>query len=519
MAKTKGAYHFDKPLADRAERFFASILRHTSGQWAGKPFALEKWQRQIVRDIVGWRRADGTRKYRMVYLEVPRKNGKTAMGAGLALLFLTLMGEQRGEIYSCAADTDQAAICFDTAKSMTLANSKLASGITAFRRSLYFAKTSSNYRILSADAHTKHGYGPSVVLFDELHAQPNRDLWDVMLSGMGARKEPLTIVMTTAGYDTNSICYEQHEYARKVLDGIIQDETFYPVIYAADPEDDWTSPKVWKKANPNYGVTVSADFLAQECKRAQETPAYENTFRRLYLNQWTQQESRWMPMEKWLACHCEDWPALDRRSCYAGLDLSTRYDLTALVLVFPPLKEDDPYFVEPHFWIPRSQMMERIRRDRVPYDAWERSGFVHVTEGDIVDYAFVKATVESLGKKYRIEEIAFDRWGAAGLSTTLQDSGFALVEFGQGFSSMSAPMKDMMGLVISGKIAHDNNPVLNWNMDAVVAKTDPAGNIKPVKPDRAKSANRIDGVVALIMGLDRALRAPKPRAARGIMML
>ncbi len=497
-------YWFDRRAADVAVAFFERLLVHVKGEWAGQPFVLLPWQKRIVRDIFGWKRADGTRRYRTVYIEVPRKNGKSNLAAGLALYMLFLDDEPGAEIYSAAADTDQAAIVFDLAKQMVEASPALSARCEVYKRSIVVPATNSVYRVVSADAYTKHGFNAHGVVFDELHAQPNRELWDVLTTATGARRQPLVIAITTAGYDRESICWEQHEYARKVAEGIIEDDSFYPAIWAADEEDDWLDEEVWKKANPSLGHTLKWEYLRGEARRAEQSPAYQNTFRRLHLNQWTQQETRWLPMEAWNACaHEVDEEALAGQVCYGGLDLASSVDIAAFEIVFPPKEEGGLWRVVSRFWIPEENIVERARRDRVPYDAWVRDGYITATPGNVIDYAFIMAEIERLGEMYDIREIAFDRWGAVQISTALEERGFTMVQFGQGFRSMSPPTKELLRMVLDGKLAHGGHPVLRWMADNMVVDTDPAGN---VKPNKKKSREKIDGMVALIMALDRATR-------------
>lgn len=498
-------YWLDEAAADRAVEFFERFLRHVKGRWAGAPFQLMDWQRdEVIRPLFGWKRADGMRRYRTVYVEVPRKNGKSTLAAGVALYLLFADREMGAEVYSAAADKDQAAIVFDVAKSMVEMSPALAKRAQTFKRSIVVPSTRSTYKVLSADAFTKHGLNAHGVIFDELHAQPNRELWDVLTTSVGARSQPVIFAMTTAGYDRESICWEVHEYARKVKEGIFDDPSFLPVIYAADEGDDWRDSEVWAKANPGLGVTVSYDYLEGEARKAELVPAYQNTFRRLHLNQWTQQESRWLPMEKWDACaYPVDPKELEGRECYGGLDLASTSDIAAFVLVFPSQKEGEPVQVLPFFWIPEENMVQRALKDRVPYDAWVRDGWMEATPGNVIDYERIRARIEALGERYDIREIAFDRWGAFQMSNQLQDAGFTMVGFGQGFVSMSPPTKELLRLVLSGKLAHGGNPVLRWMADNLVVSVDPAGN---VKPNKKKSREKIDGIVALVMALDRAIR-------------
>lgn len=500
-------YYFDERSAVIAVNFFERLLRHSKGEWSGQPFTLQEWQkRDIVRPLFGWRRkSDHTRRYRTAYIEVPRKNGKSTLSAGIALYMLFADGEPAAEIYSAAADREQAAIVFDEAKRMVEASPELKSRSEIYKRAIFVPETLSSYKVLSADAPTKHGINAHGIIFDELHAQPNRELWDVLTTSIGARRQPLIVAVTTAGYDHNSICWEQHEYARQVMRGIIDDPTFFSYIAAADEADDWMSQETWAKANPSLGVTIKKEYLEQEARRAKQSPAYQNTFRRLHLNQWTQQETRWLDLAAWDECGAPfDAKLLDGAICYGGLDLASTSDIAAFVLCFPhEAGEDEHYIWLPFFWIPEENIIERSRRDRVPYDAWARAGLLYVTPGNVIDYGFIVRTIEALGERYHIREIAFDRWGAFQVSQQLEGAGFTMVGFGQGFNSMSVPTKELLRIVLNHRLRHGGHPVLRWMADNMVVSTDPAGN---VKPNKQKSREKIDGIVAGIMALDRAMR-------------
>lgn len=506
MPTSESDFYFDEAAGQIAVNFFEKLLRHSKGEWAGEPFTLQEWQREdIIRPLFGWKRSNGTRRYRKAYIELPRKNGKSTISAGIANYMLFADGEPGAEVYSAAADKDQASLVFNEAKAMVEQSEHLARRAEIYKRSIVVPSTRSTYRVLSADAFTKHGLNASAVIFDELHAQPNRDLWDVLNTSMGARRQPLMVMITTAGYDRESICYEQHAYARKVSAGLIDDPEFFAYIAAADEKDDWMDPSTWAKANPGLGVTVKQDYLEAEAKRAAQVPAYQNTFRRLHLNQWTAQETRWLDINAWDKCGTRPYTEQQLRgmACYAGLDLASTSDMAAFVMVFPPEDEGHPFYVVPRFFIPRENMVERARRDRVPYDAWARDGLLIATEGNVIDYAFILAEIERLGEMFEIKEIAFDRWGAFQLSQQLEGAGYTMAAFGQGFASMSGPTKELLKLVLEEKLAHGSNPILRWQADNVVVSTDAAGN---VKPNKQKSREKIDGIVALVMGLDRAIR-------------
>ena len=516
--------HYDKAAADYAVMFIESLC-HTKGTWARKPFELIDWQEQIIRDIFGTLKPNGYRQFNTAYIEIPKKQGKSELAAAVALLLTCGDGEERAEVYGCAADRQQASIVFNVAADMVRmcpALNKRVKILDSQKRIIY-QPTGSIYQVLSADVGNKHGFNTHGVVFDELHTQPNRKLYDVMTKGSGdARMQPLYFLITTAGNDTNSICYEVHQKATDILEGRKTDHTFYPVIYGADEGDDWTDPEVWKKANPSLGITVGIDKVQDACESAKQNPGEENAFRQLRLNQWVKQAVRWMPMDKWDKCAFpvnED--DLEGRVCYGGLDLSSTTDITAFVLVFPPQDEDDKYMVLPYFWIPEDNLDLRVRRDHVPYDVWERQGTLQTTEGNVVHYGYIEKFIERLGERFNIREIAFDRWGAVQMVQNLEGMGFTVVPFGQGFKDMSPPTKELMKLVLEEKIAHGGHPVLRWMMDNIFIRTDPAGNIKP---DKEKSTEKIDGAVATIMALDRAIRCGNDTGAsvydeRGILFI
>lgn len=497
---------YDKGAADYAVNFI-ECLCHTKGTWAGKKFELIDWQEQIIRDVFGTLKPNGYRQFNTAYIEIPKKQGKSELAAAVALLLTCGDGEERAEVYGCAADRQQASIVFEVAADMVRmcpALNRRVKILSATKRIVY-TPTNSFYQVLSAEAYSKHGFNIHGVVFDELHTQPNRKLFDVMTKGSGdARMQPLYFLITTAGTDTHSICYETHQKAKDIIEGRKIDTTFYPVIYGAEMDDDWTDPKVWKKANPSLGITVGIDKVKAACESARQNPAEENSFRQLRLNQWVKQAVRWMPMEKWDKCELTfDEEQLEGRVCYGGLDLSSTTDITAFVLVFPPTADDDKFYVLPYFWIPEDNLTLRVNRDHVPYDLWERQGFLKTTEGNVVHYAYIEKFIETLGERFNIREIAFDRWGAVQLVQNLEGMGFTVVPFGQGFKDMSPPTKELMKLVLEGKFAHSGHPVLRWMMDNVCVRTDPAGNLKM---DKEKSTEKIDGSVATVMALDRAIR-------------
>lgn len=505
VATALPGHWFDEEAARTAIDFFPECLQLIEGEKADQPFELELWQQAPVAALFGWKREDGSRRYREAMIYVPRKNGKTPWMAGVVNLVLFTDHEPGAQLYSAAADRDQAALIYRHASGMVVREPELDSRARVYRafKSIEYPAEGAIYKALSSEADTKHGLGAHLVIVDELHAHPNSDLVDVLLTSTAARREPLVIYITTADFARESICNQKHEYACKVRDGVIEDPSFLPVIYEAGVEDDWTDPAVWAKANPNLGVSVKLEYLERECERAKNEPSYENTFKRLHLNIKTQQDVRWISLEKWDACGVEvDPEALAGRPCYAGIDLSSKIDLTASVLVFPPYKDDPLWYVLPRFFVPRENAREREKRDRVPYLAWAQEGFVTLTEGDVVDYRAVEESLEADARKYDLREVSYDPWNATQFALQMQERGANMVEFGQGYRSMSEPTKELERLIISKQLAHGGHPVLRWMASHVAAEMDPAGNIKASKK---KSTERIDGIVATVMGIGRAI--------------
>jgi len=497
---------FDEAKAQRTVEFI-NCLKHTKGRWRGQSFDLLPWQEQIIRDVFGTVKENGYRRYNTAYVEIPKKNGKSELAAGIALYMTCGDGEWGGEVYGCASDRQQASIVFDVAVDMVdqcPALKKRIKPVMSVKR-LVYKPTNSFYQVLSAEAYTKHGLNVHAVIFDELHSQPNRELFDVMTKGSGdARTQPLFFLITTAGTDRHSVCFEQHQKAEDIILGRKIDPTFYPVIYGVADDMEWTSEKVWYQANPSLGHTIDIEKVRNAYLSAKDNPAEENIFRQLRLNQWVKQSTRWMQMEKWDACAFPvDEQELIGRECYGGLDLSSSIDITAFVLVFPPRNDMEKYIILSYFWIPEENMHQRVRRDHVPYDVWEKQGKLMTTEGNVIHYGFIENFIDGLGKKFHIKEIAFDRWGAVQMMQNLEGLGFTVVPFGQGFKDMSPPSKELMKLTLEQKLAHGGHPVLRWMMDNIFVRTDPAGNIKP---DKEKSTEKIDGAVATVMALDRAIR-------------
>ena len=490
-------YYFDKSAAKKAVGFIETFITHTKGELSGKPFLLEDWQKKIVSDLFGWKnKKTDLRKYRTAYIQIGRKNGKSTLASALALYMLFADDERGSEIYSAAGDRQQAGIVHEIAKGMIVANPELSKRSKVYRNSIVNESKGNFYQAISSDSKTKHGFNANCIIFDELHTQPNRDLWDTLTTSVGSRRQPLTIAITTAGYDRNSICHEIYKYAQQVDNQSVKDETFYSCIYEAEMDDDITDEDVWKKANPNYGVSLKKNYMEIESQRAVDVPSYQNTFKRLMLNIWTDSVSVWIPNNEWMECHQEfDYSTLDGKECWGGLDLASTRDISAFVLLF---KVDEKYIVLPHLFIPEENAKKRSERDGVDYVTWKNQGHIIATDGDVADYNFIKEKINELSKKYRIQSIAYDRWNASQLVIDLQNDGANMDPFGQGFVSMSAPTKELEKLIIGKQIIHNDNPCMNWMLSNVAIQEDPAGNIKIAKN---KSKEKVDGMVALVMAL------------------
>lgn len=474
-----------------------SRLTHT-GDFAGQPFNLRKWQeRDILRPLFKTG-ADGLRVYRTCLLMMPRKQGKTELAAAIATYSL-LFDSQQGEIYLAAADRDQASKVFNAMLAMIRNDLELEAmvEIVESQKRVVHRKSGSFARAISAEAYSKHGFNASVVIYDELHCAPNRELWDVLVTSQGGRLQPLMLAISTAGYDRHSILWELYSHAKRVKENPLLDPTFLPIIYEAPADADWTDERVWKQANPALGDFRSLEDMRIACARAREIPAQENTFRRLFLNQWTEQSARWISMSAWDACRVPiDRSALRGRPCYIGMDLSSTKDLTALVAVFP---DDDGFSVLAQFFVPRDTMRERSNRDRVPYPQWERDGWLTATHGPVVDYEAVRKTLHDWAAEFSVREVVYDLWNATQLVTQLTDDGFTCVEMRQGFAS-SAPTKSLEKAILSRTLRHDGHPVLRWNISNIAVETDASGNLKLSKK---VSTERIDGAAALVMAVDR----------------
>ena len=506
-------FHFDAKRAREECKWFHDELTHVKGETAGEPFDLEPWEVALVGNIFGWLDGDGFRRYREVLLYIPRKNGKTYTAASLIDRTLFKDREPGAEIYGVADSYGRARFVFDHAAGMVRRNPKLLERAQIFKgqaKAIQLKDHPDNiddltvYRLVSGESDVGHGQNIHMVVVDELHLQPDRELVDSLSTATASkgRRQPLIVYLTTADYMRPSICNEIYEYGCRVRDGL-PNARFLPMIYEASPDDDWTDEAVWERVNPNLDVSVSREYLRSECQKAIDAPANENRFKRLHLNIRTEQDVRWLSMDKWDACGevKVDAEALKGKPCWAGLDLAATSDTTAFAALFPD--GEGGFDVLLRFWIPEATARKRSRQDRVPYEQWIRAGLMIATEGDVTDYAIVRRDINAFAEDHGLQELAVDRlFQGAQLCTELMQDGLIVKDFGQGFVSMTAPSVRFDELVREGKLHHGANPVLRWMASNVSVELDPAGNIKP---SRKKSTEKIDGIVAAIMALGRAM--------------
>lgn len=498
-------FYFDKDEASDAVLFFSNELCHLEGELQGELFTLEVWQQFIIEEMYGWKRtATGMRRYREVFLFIPRKNGKSFFGAGIGNYGLYADGEKGAKVVSAAADTEQAALIFETAKYMVQENPNFFMDSIVLKRTISVPSTASSYQVISADAHTKHGKNLSTVIFDELHTQPNRDLVDVLFTSVGTRRQPLKCMFTTAGHDKNTICYDYYTYAKKVLNGEVKDTSFLPIIFEAEDGDDWKDEATWFKANPNLGVSITLEYFREEFQKAVTRPSYENTFKRLHLNIWTSQETKWLPVEIWDKCKREiKLEDFFGREIYVGVDLSSKQDLSSVVVIIP---DKERVRLIPAFFMPAENIGVRCKRDRVKYDAYVRDGHMKATEGSAVDYNSIEEYISFLNDNFKIIRVYFDPWNAQMLQNNLTAKKIPCVNISQTTTSVSPATKELEALLVSEKLEHDGNEVMRWNFDNIVIEEDASGNIKASKK---KSRERIDGVTAAVLGLYGVVNSDK----------
>lgn len=505
---------FDADAADHAVNFIETFCSHVKGHYG--LFLLEPWQKDdIIRPLFGWKRADGLRKYRTCYVEIPRKNGKSSLTAAIALYLLLGTDEHGPEIISAAGDAAQARIVFETAIGMVKQSRTLN---TLCNLTQYHIRYKNGfYRSISAEAKTKHGFNCSGVIFDELHVQTDRTLWDVLTTSVGSRKQPVIIALTTAGHDRSSICWEQHEYALGVASGRINDPSYLPVVYAADADDDWTSEETWRKANPGYGSICNADYFRDQVLKAKESPSHVNTFKRLNLNIWTSGENAWLTDEEWMGCAkgLPDDDYLQTLPCFGGLDLAATRDLVAFAMVWV---DEDCYYIRTHQWVNSEKANTKSLNEGVDYIAFAEAGHVSITPGNVTNYEHVERYVVSAQEQFSMTSCAFDRKFSPYIVPSLMDAGVPMAPFGQGYYEMSYPTKQLEMEIVAGNLVHDGNPCLRWQIGCSIITRDPADNIKITK-SRLKGGQMVDGVVASVMAFGEMLKHKESGATLEVLSL
>ena len=494
------SYYFDEEAADRAVNFIEKFCTHVKGELAGKAFILEKWQKDdIVRPLFGWKDKDtGLRKYRTCYVEIPRKNGKSNLAAALALYLMFADGEPGAEIISAAGDRGQANIVYHIAQEMIKNNKHLRSKAKVLRNTIEYK--SSWYKSISAEAYTKHGLNCHGIIFDELHTQPNRELWDVLTTSVGARRQPLIISLTTAGHDRASICYEMHEYSEGVLNGSIEDDSFLPVLYKAEPDDDWTDPETWKKANPGYGSICNEAYFMDAVKKAKSNPSMINSFLRLHLNIWTSAETAWIPDDIYMK---GDKPIpfdrLPSLPAYGGLDLASTQDLTAFALIFRD-DENECFYLLCHQFVNSVKAHNKKLAAGVDYLNYEREGDITITPGNVTDYRIVKQYILDQCAKYDVQEIGYDPKFSTYIVAELTEEEITMQPMAQNITSMNGPTKEMEMEIMKGNVIHGGNKCLRWRFGCAIIYTDNNENKRVIKEQ--KENKKVDGVIASIIALN-----------------
>lgn len=544
-----GRFWLDDQAASRAVEFFPRYIRLTVGEFYNRPFILAPWQEHdIIRPLFGWKRVeDGTRRYRRCYVWVPRKNGKSELAAGVGLLVMLGDGEPGGQVYSIASDKAQALITVDKAIQMVGLSEDLQEHLVSFKETLYSPELGASFKALAGLPKGKHGLNMSGLVGDEVHEWRNDRLYQFVHQSSGARRQPLEFMISTAG-EKHGYGHEAWQMCQDILDGTIDDPETLVVVYSADAEKDRKDPNYWKSeeamatANPSMGVAVKRDYLEAERKKATQLPRLEGDFKRYHLNLWTEQETRWLPMDAWNDCGQapefrdelraaaqEDRPVADHvfrlledpdrnerwknmaiamkgRKAWGGVDLSSTTDLTCVAWLFPPDEEDGIWSVVPHFYCPEVGIKRRSHLDKVPYVTWAKSGALYPTPGNAVDYHYVQRRIYSDAEEFEVQKIGVDRWNATQFTQELLDEGLDAMLFGQGFASMSAPAKFLEMLLLARRLDHGGHPVLAWNARNVAVSSDAADNIKP---DKKKSTERIDGIVSTVEAIGVANASPK----------
>jgi phage terminase large subunit-like protein len=507
-------YYFDEAAADDAV-WFISQLRHFDSPWTGQPFILTDWQEwDIIRPLFGWKCRNGTRRFHEAYIELPRKDGKSALGSAIAALGWMGDNEFGAQVYSAATKEEQARIVWTQARRMVELSPTLKPYMESFKSSLYCPRLGSTFRPLGRDSRTQDGLSVHLGILDEYHAHKTDEMYQVLATGMGARRNSLLVIITTAGTNPAGPCKQESDRAKRLLQGHVENDTRFAYVTTVDDVEKWDDETEWKKANPNFGITIVPDIFRDSFNRARQSRLNENAFKTKNLNIWTSQTIRWIQMEKWDSSDgLFDLKRLKGKRCYAGLDLGLTNDVTALVLAYmddadPNNKEKErDVFLLCRFWVPEASMDVRYREDGVIYPQWAADGHIQVIPGETTRTDYIRKDLNDLSEQFEISEVAIDRWNAAELSQQLSDDGFQVVKHAQSMSAMNYPCRSFEDLILQRRLKANCNPVLRWMVSNAAIARDGNENIKVVKD---KSGDRVDGVVAACMAIGRLLIAPEP---------
>lgn len=502
----KQGYYYEEGDGELIVAFIEKFCMVTKGRRVGQAFILMDWQREIILLLYNWKRPDGTRRFRSVYVEIPKKNGKSTC-LGPIDIAEAIFGDQRGELYLCAGTTEQATIIFNEIVAIIEASEDLQEEfeIKPYYHLINCHRTGSFIKVVSGDpdkAGAKDGFDASVVIFDELHRQKDYRLWDVFKYAGVAREQPIKFSITTAGDGRKGPCWDEHVKSKAILDGEIDDNFEHlPIIYAADPDDDLDDPKTWKKANPSLGITLSEIDFAAEYKDAKRIPREFQKFKRLRLNIWNEEMGSWFPIDRWKEAATKiDLDDLLGRECYLSADFATRIDLTSLVLIFP--EEDGTFLCVPFFWAPSECIEIRTERDHVPYDEWVKAGYLQTCPGDSIDYETIKTKIKECCHRFDVRAVLIDPYFARIIIEQLRNEGYPAMEFTQSTSNYNYPCRALESFMLEKQVKHDGNPILTWCLGNMIAKEDDNGMIRP---SRKRKKEKIDGGVALLMALGGAL--------------
>ena len=505
-------YRFNPKLTDKQGRSFQPAdnlcafverLPHAKGPLAGQPIHLEPWQVFILTTVFGWVKPDGKRRFRRAYIEVPRGSGKSALSSAVALYMLAADGEGGAEVYSLATTRDQARIVFGDAQAMARQSAGFRSrfGVGVGAHNIHVLASGSKFEALSAEGSTRDGLNIHLGCIDELHAHKTRTVYDVVETGTGKRDNSLLWVITTAGSNRSGICYEIRTFVTRLLDGVLADDSQFGIVYGLEDGDDWTLEESLIKANPNWGISVRPEVLAPLQAKAMQMPSAVNNFKTKHLNEWVNADTAWMDMRSWDRCADQglDIESYAGQPCWIGLDLASKTDIAALLLVFAHLEIDGGFAVFGRYYLPEDTVHATGNSQ---YPGWMGSGRLTVTPGNVIDFSWIEADLIDFASRFAIQAVAFDPFQATQLSTRMLAEGLPMIEVRPTVLNFSEPMKTLEALVLQCRLIHDGDPVLGWMVSNVVAHLDAKDNIYPRKE---RPENKIDGIVALIMALSRAI--------------